>query len=502
MADQSLQAFQLGASLFDRAQTQQRMMEQLQVQTADQVMRQRQADLQNKIQSNAYAQALQEQDAQVNEFDTFQSFNNQISDFLNNATAGAAMPSAPRFKSKVYNQGAMKAIGGIEQYSVRAEHVKAQQRLAAAAMSQQTALINNAMKYGAVTVDPETGAPKIDINLANQRATEAFNADVQKKNATTQAAIDRVDIAERNLARMLSEGASRSEIAQQRVELAQTGLDLRRELGTAGLSLRRELGTAGLDLRRELGAANVEIAQQRIGMQNTYQTAQMEALSKRMEVAQKTLDQRISQQADKKEIDKAKLEIQESQFALKKYIAENKATSQNISNLKPTKLDLDELEFSEAVLNGIKPMEPYLTEDLYGPMFNMKVKAGEAIGSFGPERQVNQLYENMSSGAMFKRGGKSLTKSETTRITSSIGKPTDTGFSERVQTFKELTARSVKDRVEKLRMQGIDSNPQYSNYINELESRADAILGTQEQETQQPATGGGSKIGRFDVKIR
>jgi len=491
MADQSLQAFQLGASLFDRAQTQQRMMEQLQVQTAESLLQRQGMELQNKIRSNAFAQALDEQSAQNSEYDTFQTFNNQVSDFLNNATAGAAMPAAPRFRSKVFNQEAMKAISGLEQYSVRAEHVKAQQRLAAAAMSQQTALINNAMKYGAVSVDPETGAPKIDINLANQRATESFNADVQKKNATTQAALDRVDIAERNLARMLSEGESRNQIAQQRVELTQAGQDLRRELGQAGLSLRRELGTA-----------NVEIAQQRIGMQNTYQTAQMEALSDRIGIAQKTLDQRISQQADKKEIDKAKLEIQESQLALKKYITENKSTSQRLSNLKPTKLDLDELEFSEAVLNGIKPMEPYLTEDLYGPMFNMKVKAGEAIGSFGPERQVNQLYENMSSGAMFKRGGKSLTKSETTRITSSIGKPTDTGFSERVQTFKELTARSVKDRVEKLRMQGIDSNPQYSNYINELESRADAILGMQEQEGQQPTTSGGSKIGRFDVQVR
>ena len=53
MADQSLQAFQLGANLFDRAQTQARMMEQLQLQAADQIMRQRQYDLQNKIQSKA-----------------------------------------------------------------------------------------------------------------------------------------------------------------------------------------------------------------------------------------------------------------------------------------------------------------------------------------------------------------------------------------------------------------------------------------------------------------
>ena len=70
MADETLQAFQLGASLYDRAQTQRRMMEQLQVQTADQLMRQRQADLQNKIQSNAYSQALQEQEAQPPAFET------------------------------------------------------------------------------------------------------------------------------------------------------------------------------------------------------------------------------------------------------------------------------------------------------------------------------------------------------------------------------------------------------------------------------------------------
>ena len=290
MADNTLEAFQIGASLYDRAQTQKRMMDQLQLQTAQQVMQQRSADLQNKIQQNAFGEAMKEQEAQVNELDLYQKFNNDYSNFLNSQEVGAALPVVPRFKSKTFNQEANKAMSGLEQYSARAEHVKAQQKLAAAAMSQKTALINNAIKYGAVSFDPETGEPKIDINLANQRATESFNADVQKKNATTQAALDRVNIAERNLARMLSEGESRNQIAQQRVELTQAGQDLRRELGQAGLSLRRELGTA-----------NVEIAQQRIGMQKTYQTAQMEALSYRIGIAQKTLDQRISQQADKKE---------------------------------------------------------------------------------------------------------------------------------------------------------------------------------------------------------
>jgi hypothetical protein len=162
----------------------------------------------------------------------------------------------------------------------------------------------------------------------------------------------------------------------------------------------------------------------------------------------------------------------------------------------PTKLDLDELEFSEAVLNGIKPMEPYLDQDLYGPMFNAKVTAGEAFNAFSPEREVNQLYVNMSTGAMFKRGGKALTKPEITRITTSIGKPTDTGFSDRVQTFKDLTARNIKDRVEKLRLQGIDKNPQYGAYIDLLERRANEILGV-EAPTQPAAAQGNTRI-RFD----
>jgi DNA-directed RNA polymerase subunit F len=69
MADETLQAFQLGASLYDRAQTQKRMMEQLQVQTADQVMRQRQADLQNKVQTFALGRAMKDQEDDLADVD-------------------------------------------------------------------------------------------------------------------------------------------------------------------------------------------------------------------------------------------------------------------------------------------------------------------------------------------------------------------------------------------------------------------------------------------------
>lgn len=171
MADQSLQAFQLGASLFDRAQTQQRMVEQLQVQTADQLMRQRQADLQNKIQSNAYAQALQEQEAQVNEFDAFQTFNNDVSNFLNSQEVGAKMPAVPRFKSKTFNQEAIKAIGGLEQYSARAELIKQQAKTAAFTDQLEASRIADARKYNALTRTPE-GKYIIDDALITKKRGE------------------------------------------------------------------------------------------------------------------------------------------------------------------------------------------------------------------------------------------------------------------------------------------------------------------------------------------
>jgi hypothetical protein len=61
MADQSLEAFQLGASLYDRAQTQKRMMEQLQMQAAQQVMQRENYDIQNKTASYNLGRSMDDQ---------------------------------------------------------------------------------------------------------------------------------------------------------------------------------------------------------------------------------------------------------------------------------------------------------------------------------------------------------------------------------------------------------------------------------------------------------
>ena len=61
MADETLQAFQLGANLYDRAQTQKRMMDQVNMQLADQQMRKENYDIQNQVASNQLATGLAEQ---------------------------------------------------------------------------------------------------------------------------------------------------------------------------------------------------------------------------------------------------------------------------------------------------------------------------------------------------------------------------------------------------------------------------------------------------------
>lgn len=163
MADETLQAFQLGASLYDRAQTQKRMMEQMQLQTAQQVMQQRQYDLQNKIQSNAYAQALAEQEAQAAEYDTFQKFNENVANYLNDPNIESPMPALPRFKSKTFNQNAIQAYQGLQQYSPRAKLAKSREQYEATRISNAADMLKN---FG-VDVFDENGRINDQLYQAN-----------------------------------------------------------------------------------------------------------------------------------------------------------------------------------------------------------------------------------------------------------------------------------------------------------------------------------------------
>jgi len=407
MADQSLQAFQLGANLFDRAQTQARMMEQFQQQTAESLLQRQGMELQNKIRENALSDAIGEQQAQVEEFKAFSDLSKGVADYLNNPTDKAKFPVIPAFKSKQYRLEADRMLNNLEKYSARAELIAAKRRAEAKADALSAAQYNIAAKYGAFKLNPQTGQQDIDYDLVNSIAAKEREAALAQTQAKTSSIMGNLELAKNNFLRLQQEGKDKVAIEN------------------AKMAYRKALDREKLDLEGE----------------------------------------RVDLLREKTDIEREK--------ALKGVGA------------KPTKLDLDELEFSEAVLNGIKPLEPYLDQDLYGPMFNMKVKAGEMAGTFGVEREANQVYSNLKSGALFKRGGKALTKTEIGVITSNIGNPTDQGFADRVRTYKLLQAKTMKDRIDKLRSQGIADNPQYSSYLADLEKKANEVLGVEEETAPQ-----------------
>jgi hypothetical protein len=192
MADQFLEAFQLGASLYDRAQTQKRMTEQLQLQTAQQLMQQRSADLQGKIQQNAFGQALKEQEAQDREFGAFQKYNEDIADYLNDPEKYSVIPTVPRFESKVYNQNATQASRGLSQFSNRAIAAKTLESVKNIADQADIQILTQAAKLGAFQLNEdgtskrnERGVPLVDFKKLQEMQTQAAGIELLQKESVT-----------------------------------------------------------------------------------------------------------------------------------------------------------------------------------------------------------------------------------------------------------------------------------------------------------------------------
>ena len=192
MADNTLQAFQLGASLYDRAQTQKRMMDQLQLQTAQQVMQQRSADLQNKIQQNAFGEAMKEQEAQDREFGTFQKYNEDVADYLNDPEKYSVIPTVPRFESKVYNQNATQASRGLSQFSNRAIAAKTLESVKNIADQADIQILTQAAKLGAFQLNDdgtskrnERGVPLVDFKKLQEMQSQAAGIELLQKESVT-----------------------------------------------------------------------------------------------------------------------------------------------------------------------------------------------------------------------------------------------------------------------------------------------------------------------------
>lgn len=251
MADNTLEAFQIGASLYDRAQTQKRMMDQLQLQTADQVMRQRQSDLQNKIQQNALGDAMKEQQAQIDEFDTFSSVGKQVSDYLDNPRPDAKYPTIPAFKSKQYRIETDRMINNLEKYSARANLLKAQDRAVTASNVLKASTINLAIEAGAIVGFNDDGSPNIDVPKMNAFYTKSGSAKIGQTEARTTSLLGNLEVSKSNLQRLISEGANESVIATAKLEYQKqkdaTILALQRDK----FGYEQKKGAEEMDVKRE-----------------------------------------------------------------------------------------------------------------------------------------------------------------------------------------------------------------------------------------------------------
>ena len=214
MADQSLQAFQLGASLFDRAQTQQRMMEQLQVQTAESLLQRQGMELQNKIREDTLAESIGERKAQVDEYNTFSTLGKQVSDYLNNPKKDAVFPVVPAFKSKTYRAEADKMLNNLEKYSARAELLKARERAETTSNTLKASTINKAIDAGAWIGFNEDGSPNIDVPKMNAYFEKVGTSKIGQTEAKTTSIIGNLEVAKNNLNRLIKEGADKNSIAE------------------------------------------------------------------------------------------------------------------------------------------------------------------------------------------------------------------------------------------------------------------------------------------------
>jgi hypothetical protein len=252
MADQSLEAFQLGASLYDRAQTQKRMMEQLQVQTAESLLQRQGIELQNKIRESELASAIGERQAQVDEYNTFSTLGKQVSDYLNNPKPDAVFPVVPPFKSKTYRAEADKMLNNLEKYSARAELLKTQEKARTDSISKQTEVLKAAMQIpGAVDIDPQTETPKINWTVYNAGRQRVFDADVEQKQARTTAIGSNIKLSRDKLNELIRNNASDAEIAQARLAVDKSYKEARVQLDQEELAEKKLSGQEQRKLNQE-----------------------------------------------------------------------------------------------------------------------------------------------------------------------------------------------------------------------------------------------------------
>ena len=248
--ENQLQAIQLGASLYDRAQTQKRIMEQLKIQTAESVLQRQGMELQNKIRDITLADTMEERQAQVDEFKTFSDLGKQVGSYLDNPESTAKFPVVPAFKSKQYRTEADKMLNNLEKYSARAKLLKATSRAEAQADAIAASTLNDAMQFGAIKRDAN-GKLDIDVDLLNQRSYEFKQAQQAKVNAQSTSLLTKLEIDKDKLKALIANNASDADIARARLAVDKSFKEARVQLDREELDVKKLSGEEQRKLNRE-----------------------------------------------------------------------------------------------------------------------------------------------------------------------------------------------------------------------------------------------------------
>jgi hypothetical protein len=354
--ENQLQAIQLGASLYDRAQTQKRMMEQLQVQTAESLIQRQGMELQNKIREDSLAEAIGERKAQVDEYNTFSTLGKQVSDYLSNTKPGAVFPVVPPFKSKTYRAEADKMMNNLEKYSPRAELLKTQEKARNGAIANQTAILKEAMQIpGAVDINPQTEEPTINWTVFNAGRKQVFDASVQKTQAQTGSIVGNLQLSRDKLNALIANNASDAEIAMAR-----------------------------LAVDKSFKEARVKLDEEEFGFNKQFKTTELGINQQRVDIAKNNLLRLEQEGKDKKAIEEARM-IYRDALDSKKLELENK-------KFDATKgVQLEKLEQGKTRLQ-----QNQQRIDAYKQKLLQPVKAGEIKLNSVDDRMVKKFADDIS----------------------------------------------------------------------------------------------------------
>jgi hypothetical protein len=175
MADQSLEAFQLGASLYDRAQTQKRMIDQVNMQLADQQMRKEHYDIQNQVASNQLATGLAEQKKFSFDLPKIQAWQSAYVQWNAKGDPTAAFPAPP---SDLQSATGLKMLGDMSGPVLQSLPMMQNRHYQQVANNKEMESLNSEVKFLTENgksdivlqynsgVDPKTGQINLDARKA------------------------------------------------------------------------------------------------------------------------------------------------------------------------------------------------------------------------------------------------------------------------------------------------------------------------------------------------